>query len=330
MFNCRVLYRRFYPNCKLIKWEKFQSFSQRQLHIDLRGVFPPIATPFDSNENVSYEHLKSNVAKWQTVPFKGYVVHGSTGEVVNLSVEERVEIVTFLRSLLPKNKLLIAGSGCESTRATIELTSKMAKAGADAVLVVTPSYYKGRLTPEAIEKHYLKIADASAIPIILYTVPANTTIDLDPDVVVRLSKHPKIVGLKESGGDISKIAYMVHKTKDSGFQILAGSAGFLMPSKDTGCVGGIMAVANVLGPQTCELLQLLDEGKRDGARQLQHRLVAPNWGVTKKYGIPGVKYALELFGYYGGPLRSPLQPLGDNEKSNLKSIFKESGFLTDG
>lgn len=326
LFNCRHLNCHIYTKYSHLLQGKCYSINRR-IHIDLRGVFNAIATPFDANEDICYENLKSNVAKWQSIPFKGIVAQGSTGEVVNMSAEERVDIVKFLRSMLPKDKLLIAGSGCESTRATILMTSKMADAGADAALVVTPSYYKGRLTANAIENHYNKVADASTIPVILYSVPVNTTIDLDPDVVVRLSKHPNIIGMKDSGGDIAKLAYMVHKTKESGFQIVAGSAGFLMPARDVGCVGGILAVANVLGPQTCELLSLLDEGKREAARQLQHRLVAPNWAVTKKHGIPGLKYAMELFGYYGGPVRSPLQLLSNSEKSNLKQTFEESGFL---
>jgi len=301
----------------------------RQIHLDLRGAFPAIATPFDNEENIAFDKLESNVAKWQNIPFKGYVVQGSTGEVVSLTSEERIQMVQKMRQLVPRDtgKILIAGCGCESTRETTVMSSKMADAGADAMLVVTPHYYKGRLTSSAIENHFVKVADASVRPIILYSVPANTGIDLDPDSIVRLSKHSNIIGLKDSGGDISKLAYMVHKTQESEFQILAGSAGFLMPAINAGCVGGIMASSNVLGPQACELLRLLDEKKYAEAQKLQHRLVAPNWAVTKKFGIPGVKEAMEWFGYYGGPLRSPLQALNDSEKLMLKQAFQESDFI---
>ncbi|KAF6739429.1 4-hydroxy-2-oxoglutarate aldolase, mitochondrial [Oryzias melastigma] len=201
---------------------------------DLSGIYPPIATPFTAREDVDAEKLEENLQKYAEVPFKGLVVQGSNGEYPYLTEAERVEVVRTVRRSLPPGRLLMAGSGCESTRATVQLTEKMAAAGADAALVVTPSFYKGKMDSRALIRHFTKVADSSPVPVVLYSVPANTGLDLPLEAVVELSQHPNIRGLKDSGGDITRIGLIVHKTRTEDFQVLAGSAGFLMAAY---CVG---------------------------------------------------------------------------------------------
>ncbi|XP_035674341.1 4-hydroxy-2-oxoglutarate aldolase, mitochondrial-like [Branchiostoma floridae] len=171
--------------------------------VDLSGVFPPLPTPFDQDEKVNHEHLRNNVAKWNEIDFRGYVVQGSNGEYTYLSDEERVELVRTVKQAAAPGKLIIAGSGCESTQATMAMTQKMADAGADVAMVITPFYFKGRMTNQAFKYHYEKVASASPIPVILYSVPANTGVDLPADVVAALSQHPNIIGIKDSAGDVS-------------------------------------------------------------------------------------------------------------------------------
>ncbi|KAM8772612.1 4-hydroxy-2-oxoglutarate aldolase, mitochondrial isoform 2-T2 [Acanthopagrus schlegelii] len=202
--------------------------------MDLSGIYPPIATPFTATEDVDYQRLEANLKKYAEIPFKGLVVQGSNGEYPYLTEEERVEVVRTVRRSLPADKLVMAGSGCESTKATVLLTEKMAAAGADAVLVVTPCFYKGKMDSRALIQHFTKVADSSPVPVVLYSVPANTGLELPLDAVTQLSQHPNILGLKDSGGDITRIGLIVHKTKAQDFQVLAGSAGFLMAAY---CVG---------------------------------------------------------------------------------------------
>ncbi|KXJ18902.1 4-hydroxy-2-oxoglutarate aldolase, mitochondrial [Exaiptasia diaphana] len=197
----------------------------------------------------------------------------------------------------------------------------MAQVGADAALVVTPCFYKGSMTAEALEQHYIKVADSSPVPVILYSVPGNTGIDLPADVVIKLSVHPNIIGVKDSGGDITKIGYMIHKTAENNFQVLAGSASFLLASYALGAVGGVCALANVLGEAVTQLHQMFNDGKMEEAKLLQHRLILPNTAVTKTFGVPGLKASMEMMGYYGGPTRSPLLKLKENQLSELKQIF---------
>ncbi|XP_029949803.1 4-hydroxy-2-oxoglutarate aldolase, mitochondrial [Salarias fasciatus] len=295
--------------------------------LDLSGIYPPIATPFTAREEVDYRKLEENLQKYAEIPFRGLVVQGSNGEYPYLSDQERVEVVKAVRRSLPKEKLLMAGSGCESTRATIQLTERMAAAGADAALVVTPCFYKGKMDSRALIQHFTVVADSSPVPVVLYSVPANTGLELPLDAVTQLAQHPNIRGVKDSGGDITRIGLIVHKTQAQDFQVLAGSAGFLMAAYCVGAVGGVCALANVLGQELCELERLCVSGRWEEARDLQQRLIEPNAAVTRKLGVPALKQAMEWFGFHGGACRSPLQPLTDAETQQLRRDFSSNGWL---
>ena len=207
------------------------------------------------------------------------------------------------------------------------MTSEMAKAGADAAVVITPSYFKAKMNNSALIQHFEAVADASPIPVILYSVPANTTLDLAPEAVAKLSGHPNIIGMKDSGGDITKMGKMVHETKTQEFQLLAGSAGFLLSSLTVGAVGAISALANALPNEVCQLQALYQTGDLEQARDLQHRLIGPNGAVTKVHGVAGLKTAMEWFGFYGGPTRKPLLPLNEAEVTFLRASFQKETFL---
>ncbi|KAG7492609.1 hypothetical protein MATL_G00016050 [Megalops atlanticus] len=301
-----------------------QSAGQR---MDIRGIYPPIATPFTEKEEVDYLKLHDNLQKYAKIPFRGLVVQGSNGEYPYLTAEERVEVVRRVRQALPREKLVMAGSGCESTMATVQMTEQMARAGADAVLVVTPFYYRGRMDSKALIHHYTQVADSSPVPVVLYSVPANTGLDLPVDAVAALSQHPNIVGLKDSGGDITRIALIIHKTSSEDFQVLAGSAGFLLAAYSVGAVGGVCALANILGPQVCQLEELYVSGQWEAAKALQYRLIEPNAAVTRKFGVAALKQAMDWFGYHGGVCRAPLRPLSESEVKMLRQDFSSNGWL---
>ncbi|XP_023276484.1 4-hydroxy-2-oxoglutarate aldolase, mitochondrial [Seriola lalandi dorsalis] len=327
---CARVWRGLSPLCRgghLTAWTRTQSHTAAAARLDLSGIYPPIATPFTAKEDVDYRRLEENLQKYNKIPFKGLVVQGSNGEYPYLTEEERVEVVRTVRRSLPADKVLMAGSGCESTGATVQLTEKMAAVGADAVLVVTPCFYKGKMDSRALIQHFTKVADCSPVPVVLYSVPANTGLELPLDAVVQLSQHPNIVGLKDSGGDITRIGLTVHKTKTQDFQVLAGSAGFLMAAYCVGAVGGVCALANVLGRELCELERLCVSGCWEEARVLQQRLIEPNAAVTRKLGVPALKQAMEWFGFHGGACRSPLQPLTEAETQQLRRDFSSNGWL---
>ena len=270
------------------------------------GIYTPIVTPFRSDDTLDEAGLVSNVTKWMKTSLDGLVVLGSNGEAAQLDDVEADRIVDLVREHVPAHRPLIAGTGRESTRATIEATRRAAAGGVDAVLVRTPSFFKSQMTTDVFVRHYTEVADASPVPVLLYNVSMFTGVNLQPDAVERLAVHPNIVGIKESGSDIAQIAEFVSRTPDD-FTVLAGSATTFVHALCAGCDGAILALA-ALVPDACrELLTLVGESRLDEARTLQQRLLPIAKSVGGTYGVPGLKAALHLLGFAGGPPRPPLR-----------------------
>jgi 4-hydroxy-2-oxoglutarate aldolase len=290
----------------------------------LSGVFPPIPTPFDAQGDVAYQALTENLERWNQYDLAGYVVLGSNGEVVYLTEEEKLRILETARCVIPSDKLMIAGTGCESTRQTIALTRQAAQAGADAALLVTPHYFGGKMTPDSLVYHYRAVADASPIPLVLYNVPKFTHVDMDAATIARAARHPNVIGVKDSGGNITKLGDIVRLTGPD-FQVLAGSAGFFFAGLTLGAMGGVLALANV-APQRCvDIYRLFRAGRWGEAAELQRQMIPVNAAVTVRFGIAGLKAALDMLGYYGGPVRSPLLELIESERQVLRAILIEGG-----
>ena len=294
--------------------------------LSLSGVFPPIPTPFDTEGDIAIEALVDNLQRWNEHDLSGYVVLGSNGEAGFLAEEEKLRVWEAARQAIPSDKLMLAGAGCESTRQTIALSQKAADAGADAVLLVTPHYYDPKMTPESLFQHYKAVADAVPVPVLLYTVPKFTHVDIDTATVARLSQHPNIVGIKDTGGNLAKLADTV-RVVAPGFQVLAGSAGFFLAGLAVGAAGGILALANVSPPYSLKILRLFKAGQLDQAAKLQRRMIPVNAAITARFGIAGLKAALDMLGYYGGPVRSPLMQVTEVERQTLHKILVEGGIL---
>lgn len=294
--------------------------------ISLAGVFPPIPTPFDAQGDVAYDALADNLRRWDEYDLSGYVVLGSNGEAPCLAEDEKIRILEAARPLIPWPKLMIAGTGCESTRQTIALTRRAAAAGADAALVVTPHYYGAKMTGDVLVRHYEAVADASPIPILVYNVPKFTHVNVDAPSLTRLARHPNIVGTKDTGGDMAQLANTV-RLAGPGFQVLAGSAGFFLAALALGAAGGILALANIAPIQALDIYRLFKAGKLDEAAELQRRMIPVNAAVTARFDIAGLKATLEMLGYYGGPVRPPLPDLADGERAALRAILIEGGIL---
>jgi 4-hydroxy-2-oxoglutarate aldolase len=272
------------------------------------GVFTPIATPFLADGTIDEKGVRGNVARWLTTPLTGLVVLGSNGEAPQLEDAEADRMLDIVRSEMPRQRPMIAGTGRESTRATIAATRRAAAAGADAVLVRTPSFFKPQMNAAAFERYYLDVADASPVPVLLYNVTVYTGVNLAPDVVATLAQHPNIVGIKESGGDIGQVAEYVSRTPDD-FSVLAGSAATFVHALCAGCDGGVLALAALVPREVVSLVALVAEKRLEEARALQRRLMPLARAVGAQYGVPGLKAALELMGFAAGPPRPPLLPV---------------------
>ncbi|MGI8643182.1 MAG: dihydrodipicolinate synthase family protein [Thermomicrobiales bacterium] len=287
------------------------------------GVFAPVATTFGSGGDLDLAGFKRNGDFYATSPLDGVVLLGSNGEYTLLDQEEKLQVIEAGVESISGRKTVMAGTGAESTRATIALTRKAAEMGVDFALVVTPHYYTPRYDHAAFLKHYQSVADASPIPVIVYVMAAYTGVDLAPALVADLAKHPNIVGIKDSGGNAPKVGEMIARC-GLGFGVLAGSASFLYPALCLGATGGIVALGNV-APEPCqELYQLTLAGQHDAARALQLKLLVPNAAVTSRFGIPGLKVALETVGLTGGLPRPPLQPLNEQDAAEVRRTMREA------
>lgn len=297
--------------------------------ISLHGVFPPIPTPFDAEGNVAPHKLVENIERWNQYDLSGYVVLGSNGEAGFLFEEEKVQVWKAARQAIPSNKLMIAGAGCESTRQTIALTRQAADAGADAVLLVTPHYYDAAMKPDNLIHHYQAVADAVPIPVMLYTVPKFTHVDINAATIARLASHPNIVGIKDTSGNMAKLADTVRLTRTTApdFQVLAGAASFFLAGLTLGAAGGILALSNVAPDKCLEIYRLFQVGRMDEAAELQRRMIPVNAAITARFGIAGLKAALDMLGYYGGPVRLPLLDIAEDERQMLREVLIEGGVL---
>ena len=290
------------------------------------GIFTPIVTPFQADGTIDEEGVRRNVARWMATPLTGLVVLGSNGEAPQLEEAEADWMIDIVRSEVPNQRPLIAGTGRESTKATIAATRRAAAAGVDAVLVRTPSFFKPQMTADAFERHYLEVAEASPVPVLLYNVTVYTGVNLPPDAVATLAEHPNIVGIKESGGDIAQIAEYASRTPED-FSVLAGSAATFVHALCAGCDGAVLALAALVPREVVSLAALVDEGRLDEARSLQRRLLPLARSVGAQYGVPGLKAALELMGFAAGAPRAPLMPVSPGVIDTLRAQLDALGVI---
>ena len=287
----------------------------------IQGILPPIATPFDHAGNLYVTKVQHNVEKWNKTTLTGYVVCGSTGEDVFLSTEEKSTLFELVAQYATPEKLLIAGTGMESVKETLCLTNRAAELGYKAALVRTPHYFKNQMTQPATQMlYYRAVADQARIPVLLYNWPAMTGVDLPAAAAVALSEHPNIIGMKDSSGNIQRVMEVVRDARP-GFQLLVGSAPALWPSLLMGASGGILAFANAAPYAAIAIWEAFRTREEDAARDWQGR-VGRAAAMTAKYGVPGLKYAMDLNGYYGGPPRLPFVPPSNEGKAEIAQAFE--------
>jgi dihydrodipicolinate synthase/N-acetylneuraminate lyase len=287
----------------------------------LQGIFTPLTTPFQDTGELALDRLRENILRYNGTGVAGYVVIGSTGESVLLGRTEVEQVWTAARQAAGSGKIMIAGTGVDSTAETIARTNRAAELGYDVALVKTPYYYKGQMTAEVHAAHYLRVADAARIPILIYSVPQFTGVAVEAPLVAQLAKHQNIIGIKESSGVMQRVGEIILRAP-AGFQTLVGSATTFYPSLALGAVGGILAVADFL-PELCvELYEAWMSGNSGRARTLQQRLMDPTLTLVAKFGVPGVKYAMDHAGYYGGPPRLPLQPLSSSQMKEAERVLE--------
>jgi 4-hydroxy-2-oxoglutarate aldolase len=292
----------------------------------LEGVFAPIATLFSADGELDLARYQKNVEWYCGTPLDGIVIMGSNGEYASLDTDEKLRLIEAGVSAVNGRKTVLAGTGVESTHNTIKLTKAAAEMGTDFALVVTPYYYRPRYDRAAFVQHYLTVAEASPIPVVIYIMTAYTGVDLPSSVVAELSSHPNIVGVKDSAGNAPKVAEMVANSAED-FSVLAGSANFLYPAYCLGAKGGILALANIAPRECVEIRDLFMAGKHEEARKAQFNLLAPNAAVTTQFGIAGLKAAMEMVGLETSDPRPPMLPATAEERAAIQDILDRAGLL---
>jgi 4-hydroxy-2-oxoglutarate aldolase len=296
--------------------------------LDISGVHVPLTTPFDPvTGDVDPVALRANIRGLIENGIKGVVVGGSTGEAVFLDEGERKTLLEAARAVVPEDRLLFAGVGAESTRATTRMARTAAEIGADAVLVMPPAFYRGAMTPEALREHYGAVADACPVPVVVYQVPPHlSTIDLSAGLVAELARHENVIGIKESRGSTEAMGELLHAVPRD-FQVLVGSGALLYGALEMGAVGGIVAVGHLAPGASVALHRQFKAGNAAEAGKLQERIGPLHKEIVGGMGVPGIKVALDLLGQRGGRPRPPLRPLADKRKGEVVGALQRAGLI---
>ena len=286
----------------------------------LRGIFAPLTTPFDADGNVALGEVRNNVALYNKTKLAGYVPNGSTSESVLLLWEEVYKVWEAVRDAAAPGKVLIAGTGAESTSETIEHTNRAARMGYAVALVRTPSFYKPSINDHMLAEHYLRVADAARIPVMVYSVPVFTHVTVGASLIARVANHPNIIGMKDSSGDMKGVAAIIAAAPRE-FQTLTGSASTLYEALELGAMGAILGLADVFPDLCAEIYEAASVGDRAKAQTLAQKLGPPAKMLLMDYGIGGLKYAQDRVGFYGGLPRLPLLGVSDAGKLEIDSML---------
>ena len=296
-------------------------------NLDINGVIPPMITPFREDGAVDYDKHAENMNRWNRDNLAGYLVLGSNSEAAYLSQDERVRMIELTVAHAKKDRLILAGTGMESAVETIKLTNRAAELGVHAALVLTPFYYGDQMTDTALIRYFTCVAEGSDIPVLIYNVPKFTHINISPKALKELSRHPNILGMKDSTGNVPQLVSFLSVIPD-GFNLLVGTVSAWFPALTLGIKGGIFALANC-APNECAAVQdAFNAGDSATARETYLSIFPVNTAVTNTYGVSGLKYAADLMGYRGGHVRNPLLPLKEDEKADIRDIMTTAKLIT--
>ena len=289
--------------------------------MNLRGILLPTVTPFTETEEVDLDASVANIRKWSATGITGFVLLGSTGERVHLEESEYLHTLEVARNETPRELAFIAGVGQHSTRGTIAEIKKAVQCGADAVLVLTPHYYRSAITQEALVSFYNAVADASPVPVLLYSMPPLTGIKIEPETIARLSEHRNIIGVKDSSNDIDGFAKTV-KLCPPEFAVLTGNGTVLLDALRAGATGAILAVGCVVPEMCVEIFNAFARDDQQRAAALQAKLTPLATAVTTRFGIGGLKAALDAAGYRGGSVRAPLRSPDEAARAEIARLLE--------
>ncbi len=287
----------------------------------LQGIFPALTSSFDYAGDLYKAKVFHNIQKLNEIALAGYLVCGSTAETPLMSIDERIQLMEWVREASAAGKTLIAGVGAESVRETVKVANRAAEIGFHAVLALTPFYYRVQMhRPDTQALYFRAVADNSRLPLMLYNIPQVTGYALPPETIAELSHHPNIVGMKDSSGNLERMKETLPLVKP-GFQILSGSGANFQEALQLGASGAILAIANPIPYACVTIWEAFRTRQFEAAQDWQARILPAAQAIAGKHGIPGLKYAMDLTGYYGGPPRLPFVPPSAEAKAEIEKAF---------
>jgi 4-hydroxy-2-oxoglutarate aldolase len=292
----------------------------------IEGVIPPMITPFMEDGSLDYDKHIRNMERWNEDTLAGYLVLGSNSEAAYLSEDEKIKMIELTVEHAKKDRLVLAGTGMESAVETIRLTNKAAELGAHGALVLTPFYYCDKMNDEALIRYFTHVADQTDIPVLIYNVPKYTHINISANAVKTLSRHPNILGMKDSTGNIPQLVSFLAVIAED-FNLMVGTVSAWYPALTLGVKGGVFALANCAPNECAQVQDAFNKGDLETAKEIYMRIFPVNTAVTATYGVAGLKYAADLRGYSGGQVRNPLLPPKDSEKEAIKRIMQTARLI---
>lgn len=288
----------------------------------IKGIIPPIITPMNEDESFNEAEFRKQVDRQIEGGVHGIFCYGTNGECYALNNQEKEEILKACVDQVKGRVPVYAGTGCITTKETVEMSKRAEALGADILSVITP--YFAAVSQEELYEHYVTIAEAVKIPIVLYNIPARTGCSIAPETVAKLAEVENIAGAKDSSGKWENLLAYIELTKDKDFAVLSGNDSLILPALKAGGVGGIAGCANVYPHNMVSIYECFKKGDLEGAQKAQDAIAS--FRGCFKYGNPNtiVKTAVGLLGYPVGACRKPFYTLSGEGIDELKAVLEEN------
>ncbi|HTA46636.1 MAG TPA: dihydrodipicolinate synthase family protein [Bryobacteraceae bacterium] len=289
----------------------------------IQGMYASVATPFDHTGAMYRAKIQHNFDKWSRTSLAGFITGSLSGEGPLLEAEEKIELLRIARPHIPDGRTIIADVTSEGVHAAGKLACAAAQAGANAIVSLVPHQYRNLMYgPEAQILFFRALADRSPVPVLIHNAPQMTGVDLLPETAAKLAEHPNIVGLIETGTPAPRIT-QIRAVVPKEFAVLAGSESQVWESLKAGANGAALAFASAAPYATIAIWEAFRTREEDAGIDWQGRISHPAILVTDMYGVPGLKHAMDLNGYYGGQPRLPFMPVSQDARREIEDAFRD-------
>src|ERR1700733_13778340 len=289
----------------------------------IQGIYAAVATPFDHTGAMYRVKIQHNFEKWSRTSLAGFVIGSLPGEGPLLEAAEKLELLRLAAGAIPEGRTIIVDVSAEGVHAAAKLACASAQAGAHAVVSSVPHQYRNLMYgPETQMLFFRALADQSPVPVLIHNAPQMTGVDLLPETAAKLAEHPNIAGVIETGTPASRVT-QIRSLAPKDFAILAGTESQVWESLKAGANGAALAFGSVAPYATIAIWEAFRTREEEAGLDWQARITHPSILVTDMYGVPGLKHAMDLNGYYGGPPRLPFVPVSQDARREIEDAFRD-------